>query len=69
MFFFPQDELKRNQAKKMFEVIVEKEGHGVPWMERGSDYIRTILGKKAVDCMPCIMQAFIKRPEDVEKGT
>ena len=26
MFFFPQDELKRNQAKKMFEVIVEKEG-------------------------------------------
>ena len=26
MFFFPQDELKRNQAKKMFEVIVNKEG-------------------------------------------
>ena len=26
MFFFPQDELKRNQAKKMFEVIVQKEG-------------------------------------------
>ena len=26
MFFFPQDELKRNQAKKMFEIIVEKEG-------------------------------------------
>ena len=26
MFFFPQDELKRNQAKKIFEVIVEKEG-------------------------------------------
>ena len=26
MFFFPQDELKKNQAKKMFEVIVEKEG-------------------------------------------
>ena len=25
MFFFPQDELKRNQAKKMFEVIIEKE--------------------------------------------
>ena len=25
MFFFPQDELKRNQAKKMFEIIVEKE--------------------------------------------
>ena len=24
MFFFPQDELKRNQAKKIFEVIVKK---------------------------------------------
>ena len=24
MFFLPQDELKRNQAKKMFEIIVEK---------------------------------------------
>lgn len=26
MFFFPQDELERNQAKKMFEIIVAKEG-------------------------------------------
>ena len=26
MLFFPQDELKCNQAKKMFEIIVEKEG-------------------------------------------
>ncbi len=26
MFFFPQDELKKNQAKKMFEIIVAKEG-------------------------------------------
>ena len=26
MFFFPQDELKKNQAKKIFEVIVRKEG-------------------------------------------
>ena len=26
MFFFPQDVLKRNQAKKMFESIVRKEG-------------------------------------------
>ena len=32
MLFFPQDELKRNQAKKMFEIIVEKEGHGISWM-------------------------------------
>ena len=26
MFFFPQHEIKRAQAKKMFEIIVEKEG-------------------------------------------
>ena len=26
MFFLPQDELKRNQAKNIFEVIVKKEG-------------------------------------------
>ena len=26
MFFFPQEELRRNQARKMFEIIVEKEG-------------------------------------------
>ena len=25
MFFFPQNELHRNQAKKMFEIIAEKE--------------------------------------------
>ena len=37
MFFFPQDELKRNQAKKIFEVIVEKEGLEFPGMERSSD--------------------------------
>ena len=26
MFFFPRNALKRSQAKKMFEIIVEKEG-------------------------------------------
>ena len=31
-------------------------------------YKRQVLGHKARECMPCIMQAFIKKPEDVEKG-
>ncbi|MDD6072180.1 MAG: glutamate synthase large subunit, partial [Clostridiales bacterium] len=67
MFFFTQDELKRNQAKKMFEVIVEKEGmEFLCWRE--VPIKPEILGKKAVDVMPCIMQAFIKRPADVAKG-
>ena len=67
MFFFPQDELKRNQAKKIFEVIVAKEGlHFLGWREVP---IRPeVLGKKAVECMPCIMQAFIERPRKVEQG-
>ena len=67
MFFFPQDELKRNRAKKMFEVIVGKEGmEFLGWREVPTD--PTKLGKKAVDCMPYIMQGFVKRPADVEKG-
>ena len=67
MFFFPQDELKRNQAKKMFEIIVEKEGlEFLGW--RVVPTYPQILGKKAVDCMPYIMQAFVKKPADVAKG-
>ncbi|MDE7222731.1 MAG: glutamate synthase large subunit, partial [Acetatifactor sp.] len=27
-----------------------------------------VLGHTAVECMPCIMQAFVKKPADVEKG-
>ena len=67
MFFLPQDELKRNQAKKIFEVIVRKEGlNFLGWRE--VPIHPEILGKTAVDCMPCIMQAFIERPKKVEKG-
>ena len=67
MFFFPQDELKRNQSKKMFEIIVEKEGlEFLGWREVPT--YPNVLGKKAIDCMPYIMQAFVKKPEDVNKG-
>lgn len=67
MFFFPQDELKRNQAKKMFEIIVEKEEmEFLGWREAPN--VPKVLGKKALDCMPYIMQCFVKKPESVEKG-
>ncbi len=67
MFFFPQEELRRNQAKKMFEIIVEKEGLSfLGWRE--VETYPHVLGHKAVECMPCIMQAFIEKPADVEKG-
>ena len=67
MFFFPQDELKRNRSKKMFEIIVEKEGmEFLGWREVPTT--PNVLGKKAIDCMPYIMQAFVKKPDDVNKG-
>ena len=67
MFFFPQKELPRKQAMKMFEVIVEKEGlEFICWREVPTT--PGILGKKALDVMPCIMQAFIRRPETVKAG-
>ena len=67
MFFFPQDELARNRAKKMFEIIVEKEGlEFLGW--RDVPTFPNVLGKKAVDCMPYIMQGFVKRPANAAKG-
>ena len=67
MFFFPQEEMKRNQAKKMFEIIVAKEGlEFLGWREVPTD--ADILGHKARECMPFIMQAFIRRPADIPQG-
>lgn len=67
MFFFPQDEMKRNQARKMFEIIVQKEGlEFLGW--RKVDIFPFVLGKKALECMPYIMQGYVKKPRKVEKG-
>ena len=67
MFFFPQDTLKRSQAKKMFEVIVEKEGMAfLGW--RAVPVCPEILGRKARDRMPFIEQAFVARPGGAEPG-
>ena len=67
MFFFPQEELKRNQAKKMLEIILTKAGlKFLGWRE--VPVKPSVLGAKARECMPYIMQAFIEKPEYVEKG-
>ena len=67
MFFFPQDELARNQAMKMFEIIVKKEGMNfLGW--RVVPTAPDVLGKKAVDVMPYIAQGFVEKPEGAEKG-
>lgn len=67
MFFFPQEELSRNQAKKMFEIIIEKEGlEFLGW--RNVPTYPERLGQKARECMPCILQGFIKKPDNCERG-
>ena len=67
MFFFPQNELRRNQAKKMFEIIAQKEGVEVlAWREVPCN--PEVLGSKALECMPNIQQCFINRPHDINRG-
>ena len=67
MFFFPQETLPRNQAKKMFELIVAKEGmEFIGW--RTVPVRPEVLGHKALAKMPCIEQAFVRRPEELKKG-
>ena len=67
MFFFPQQELKRKQRMKMFELMVEKEGmEFLGWREAPTH--PEILGTRARECMPAILQAFIKKPEKLEEG-
>ena len=51
----------------MFEIIVEKEGlEFLCWRKVPTN--PGILGHKAVAVMPYIMQAFVKRPKNVERG-
>ena len=67
MFFFPQDELARKQSMKMFEIIVKKEGLTfLGW--RDVPTTPDVLGKKAVDVMPYIVQGFVAKPANVKKG-
>lgn len=51
----------------MFEIILEKEDLKLlGW--RTVPVFPEVLGSKARECMPCIMQAFIRKPQDVEGG-
>ena len=61
VFFFPKEELKLSQAKKMFEVIVQKEGlKFLGW--RKVPTVANVLGSKALESCPDIYQGFIARP-------
>ena len=67
MFFFPSDNFLRAQAMKMIEFLSSKEGlKFLGW--RKVPVNPQVLGKRAKDCMPVIMQCFIEKPEDCEKG-
>ena len=67
MFFFPQEELNRNQDKKLFEIICKKEGlNFLGWREVPT--CPEILGHKARSCMSSIWQAFVERPARVKPG-
>lgn len=67
MFFFPQNELQKKQAMKMFEVVIEKEGlEFLGW--RKVPTFPEILGSQALECMPNIYQCFVKKPANVKKG-
>lgn len=67
MFFFPQETLRRNQAMKMFELIVAKEGmEFLGWRE--VPVCPQVLGHKALAKMPRIMQGFVRRPDHLARG-
>ncbi|MBQ1629488.1 MAG: glutamate synthase large subunit [Treponema sp.] len=67
MFFFPSEELVRAKSQKLFEDLCEKEGLSfLGW--RKVPVNDAVLGERARECMPCIMQCFIARPSDVSKG-
>ncbi len=67
MFFLPRNHLKRTFAKRLFEVIAEKEGIAILGWREVSIHPE-ILGDRARDCMPAIWQCFLKRPDLVDKG-
>ena len=67
MFFLPRNDLKRTFARRLFEVIAEKEGITViGWRE--VPIHPEILGAPARDCMPAIWQCFLQRPGDIPRG-
>ena len=67
MFFFCQDRVSRVIAQRMFEVIAEKYGmKTLGW--RTVPCTPEILGARALETMPCIMQVFVEKPAGTPRG-
>ena len=64
MFFFPQTKEKYEKAMQTFEEVLKEENlEFLGWREVPVN--PDVLGTKALNSMPHIMQAFIKKPEDL----
>lgn len=67
MFFFPQSEEKYRKSMQTFEDVLKEENlEFLGWREVPVN--PDVLGSKALNSMPHIMQAFIKKPDDCAKG-
>ena len=67
MFFFPQSEKKLKKAMKTFEEVLREENlEFLGW--RKVPVNSSVLGTKALESMPNIMQAFVKKPDDCAAG-
>ena len=67
MLFLPADHLKRAQARKLMEIVTQKEGlRFLGW--RTVPVCPEVLGERARACMPVIEQCFIARPDRLKQG-
>lgn len=67
MVFFPQSPSDRARGRRMIEFLAKKEGlEFLGWRDVPVD--EGVLGRRARDCMPVIMQCFVARPATVARG-
>ena len=67
MFFLPQDKLIAIRVKKVLEnILINEKLELLGW--RDVDTNSSVLGDKALNSMPSIVQCFIKKPDDINSG-
>ena len=66
MIFFPNDDEREKEINLFKNVCKNNCLNILGWRDVPIKY--KILGKKAIDCMPKIMQCIVERPNDCEKG-
>ncbi|MBO4319776.1 MAG: glutamate synthase large subunit [Treponema sp.] len=66
MFFFPGRDYLSSEKARFEECCAAQSLKFLGWREVPVN--ADVLGKKARDCMPCIWQAFVAKPEGCDKG-